>query len=114
MRISDWSSDVCSSDLPHEQEVAHLHLGGRDLEGLAITDDDGHGRGQVQERPDRLVGAAARTHLEPMAEKHERGEDRYGLVADLATPCRSEERRVGEEGVQPGRSRVWPYHKKKK
>src|SRR3546814_20377099 len=25
MRISDWSSDVCSSDLPHEQEQMRRH-----------------------------------------------------------------------------------------
>src|SRR3546814_4671644 len=28
MRISDWSSDVCSSDLPHADNVAPSLLGG--------------------------------------------------------------------------------------
>src|SRR3546814_2110865 len=27
MRISDWSSDVCSSDLPGRLEPAHLRIG---------------------------------------------------------------------------------------
>src|SRR3546814_12667829 len=31
-----------------------------------------------------------------------------------ASALRSEERRVGTEGVSPCRSRGWPYHKKKK
>src|SRR3546814_16610939 len=34
MRISDWSSDVCSSDLVHRAIVDHRHAGRRD----ALTD----------------------------------------------------------------------------
>src|SRR3546814_3328203 len=65
MRISDWSSDVCSSDLAHqaqeqhagqsqehvgvklEQEVHHafLTLPARRLPGGAVEDVDGHLRG---------------------------------------------------------------------
>src|SRR3546814_4861210 len=34
MRISDWSSDVCSSDLENEDEVAMInHLGCRKIQG---------------------------------------------------------------------------------
>src|SRR3546814_5697960 len=36
MRISDWSSDVCSSDLPDEDSEANLSLG-RDNHGAALT-----------------------------------------------------------------------------
>src|SRR3546814_10295663 len=35
MRISDWSSDVCSSDLHHALEIAGE--AGRDVERLAIA-----------------------------------------------------------------------------
>src|SRR3546814_14800002 len=34
--------------------------------------------------------------------------------AFIASVCRSEERRVGKEGVSTCRSRWWPYHSKKK
>src|SRR3546814_2898190 len=39
MRISDWSSDVCSSDL--DQDPAHQHLVARERAGLVGTDDRG-------------------------------------------------------------------------
>src|SRR3546814_16574797 len=54
MRISDWSSDVCSSDLlPHAQEAVWAPLS--DLEGyftgeaLVVMAD--HGRERAEERP---------------------------------------------------------------
>src|SRR3546814_4536568 len=36
MRISDWSSDVCSSDLKAEGETATFYWDGKDAEGNAI------------------------------------------------------------------------------
>ena len=83
---------------PNEQQVADLDLGGRDLDGLAIAQHDRLRRGQVEERPDGVVGAAAGAHLEPMAEQHERGEHAGCFVEDLAL---DEER---------GRDRVQPAH----
>src|SRR3546814_1083329 len=38
MRISDWSSDVCSSDLPVDEGLAFLHLYMRVL--LRVHEDD--------------------------------------------------------------------------
>src|SRR3546814_17366043 len=35
MRISDWSSDVCSSDLPRGAEASHRRLDGRRVPGRA-------------------------------------------------------------------------------
>src|SRR3546814_2874804 len=82
MRISDWSSDVCSSDLP-------LDLGdyavGVDRKAMVHGDDDP-------------------IHLGLPV--HERGVDDGG---DAAEP-RSEERRVGKECVSTCRSRWSPYH----
>src|SRR3546814_16269953 len=37
-----------------------------------------------------------------------------GLLRDHPVAIRSEERRVGKEGVSQGRSRWWPYYEKKK
>src|SRR3546814_5189573 len=103
MRISDWSSDVCSSDLAGGM---HLDLRVDDLLGL-----DHHlpfllGRAVVQEDVDMgndvegdLLGELLRAHL------LSRDIDALGLA-----PERSEERRVGKECVSTCRSRWSPYH----
>src|SRR3546814_3767941 len=80
MRISDWSSDVCSSDLAR-----------RGGEHLFLHDRIGFGLGGGE--PDRPTPGAVRAH------RHRR--------RHLA---RSEERRVGKECVSTCRSRWSPYH----
>src|SRR3546814_9302770 len=45
MRISDWSSDVCSSDLAHDRSGQHRLAGARlayDAEGAAPFEAEGH------------------------------------------------------------------------
>src|SRR3546814_1383840 len=82
MRISDWSSDVCSSDLA----VLHELLWSR------------------QEGWDLMV--ASRLHF-----LDERGaEEPPGLTNRSPLLARSEERRVGKECVSTCRSRWSPYH----
>src|SRR3546814_6481624 len=88
MRISDWSSDVCSSDL-----VALLQLG---AEGA------GHGDHHVERA--RRVAAPLRRHEVVIVEA-----DRVAPDAALHL-LRSEERRVGKECVSTCRSRWSPYH----
>src|SRR3546814_15465533 len=95
MRISDWSSDVCSSDLdaeggPHAGDMPNIHVpssGELTIEvlntNLAIDD--------------KLLdsdGAAIVIHA---------GVDDY-----MSDPARSDERRVGKEGVSTCRSRWSP------
>src|SRR3546814_3147818 len=85
MRISDWSSDVCSSDLA---EIG-FHLFQRDAEieiVPAITLAHPH--------TDAAAGRAHRPHVRLLR-----------IGAD-----RSEERRVGKECVSTCRSRWSPYH----
>src|SRR3546814_14074864 len=96
MRISDWSSDVCSSDLQRrlledEGEIllAVVTAGGVTLPGDAEL--AGIGRQQPGDQPQHRALAAAGWSEQ-----------------------RSEERRVGEECVSTGRSRWSPYHLKKK
>src|SRR3546814_15602911 len=92
MRISDWSSDVCSSDLPSSVPFV------------------GPGPGKTR------AWREARS-LEPrLGNEYEGGvlrPDRC-LQASLITFQRSEERRVGKECVSTCRSRWSPYHSKKK
>src|SRR3546814_12676362 len=101
MRISDWSSDVCSSDLqyqvimkPSPANLQELYLGslteiGIDplLHDIRFAEDD-------WESP--TLGA-------------------WGLGWEVwCDGMRSEERRVGKECVSTCRSRWSPYHSKKK
>src|SRR3546814_6477259 len=90
MRISDWSSDVCSSDLPLPEElldgagaVAQLLAHRREARGL-------HREHEVVRRRRRPFGEARRL--------------------EAAVIGRSEERRVGKECVSTCRSRWSPYH----
>src|SRR3546814_2183354 len=90
MRISDWSSDVCSSDLadPQVPETANQ-------ERIA----DGQGRPAPRAAPG-----------------HARAPAEYRAPAPLTSwpgipePGRSEERRVGKECVSTCRSRWSTYH----
>src|SRR3546814_2440584 len=88
MRISDWSSDVCSSDLPAAQQD----------DDQGVDRQVGDGKIEIHGAPDtglkRPVGADS-------------GNPRPFF------PCgesRSEERRVGKECVSTCRSRWSPYH----
>src|SRR3546814_18387471 len=101
MRISDWSSDVCSSDL--------LVIG---LRWYLARAKDGYLRenasySQISETLTEST-EGART-IEALGIGHER-------VAALDADCagRSEERRVGKEGVRTCSSRWWPYPYTKK
>src|SRR3546814_5766303 len=87
MRISDWSSDVCSSDL-----LAGVLVGGEAC--LHKVQDLAH---------QGLVAAAALL-------QHEEGLDPLGADGVGHTDRRSEERRVGKECVSTCRSRWSPYH----
>src|SRR3546814_15310537 len=102
MRISDWSSDVCSSDLRIACEHI-LHLRRRDI--LAAADD--HVLDPVLDEDEALgVDIAA------VAGQQAGGAERLGGGLGLAP--RSEERRVGKECVSTFRSRWSPAHEKKK
>src|SRR3546814_12793604 len=106
MRISDWSSDVCSSDLDdarqHVAGLAALLLDDREpelaLAGVALL---------------ALVEAETDRAEEPLQRLLRRvGARAAPLLADigLAQRQRSEERRVGEEWVSTCRSRWAPCH----
>src|SRR3546814_1743866 len=80
MRISDWSSDVCSSDL-----VRRL----------------------VDPATGEPVGALVPHHELDKRAMKERG---YTTGREVRAELRSEERRVGKECVSTCRSRWSPYH----
>src|SRR3546814_15424058 len=97
MRISDWSSDVCSSYL------ARLFAG---QAGWMADISTSHAKAakeplDIDEVFRRLRRAVAGLPKAAMFELRDRGHGR------------SEERRVGKECVSTFRSRVSPYHYKK-
>src|SRR3546814_3299272 len=106
MRISDWSSDVCSSDL-----VFH-RTGGFRADNLAPGAPDQ--AIYIYERPGELLHApvdpaiAQVTVLVGHGRRHridQRLDEQAGVVL-----FRSEERRVGKECVSTCRSRWSPVH----
>src|SRR3546814_14356448 len=106
MRISDWSSDVCSSDLippsilailfavVTQQSVGELFLGcllpGLLLSGLYV------------------LYVTVRCYINPELGPALPVEERVSLIEKLR--LRSEERRVGNEGVGTCKSRWSPDH----
>src|SRR3546814_17470293 len=89
MRISDWSSDVCSSDLPPR-------IRGPVARHPAAASNRVHMAQRPRQKSAKKSGPASRSP---------RGRRRRG---------RSEERRVGKECVSTCRSRWSLYHKQKK
>src|SRR3546814_7507629 len=85
MRISDWSSDVCSSDLPRVQRHADLPAANWTVNGDIPAEC--YDFGQMPE--------------------YKRLKQTMSL---LTTAGRSEERRVGKECGSTCRSRWSPYH----
>src|SRR3546814_12445622 len=98
MRSSDWSSDVCSSDLRASANLAY------ELERIDLGKNE-------QTRPEYLA-------KNPWAKVPalEIGDviltENVAILTYIAeqVPARSEERRVGKECVSTCRSRWSPYH----
>src|SRR3546814_15687054 len=92
MRISDWSSDVCSSDLSSPDHWRRLRQ--------AVQAGGRAARPPLRQKPGRFRPA---------------GDDpRRARRRCRSSGGRSEERRVGKECVSTCRSRWSPYHSKKK
>src|SRR3546814_20012084 len=101
MRISDWSSDVCSSDLRGDEVTdADAENGDRRKHGDRQRIAEG-------DTPFRKAEGARRADVALAQHFQHRGAHHPGDVAD---PARSEERRVGKECVSTCRSRWSTYH----
>src|SRR3546814_12494441 len=116
MRISDWSSDVCSSDLflsPARPQhlIAEPPPRARHAHGLYIIGPSSH-EYATQNRllaPDRAQGRCRPP--EPQGRPCRSRPAGPHLPGDPPTR-RSEERRVGHECLSTGRSRWSTYHYK--
>src|SRR3546814_11904641 len=103
MRISDWSSDVCSSDLLPSAADSYnsviMKISARLLlaraSGLIVLALAGSGAALAQAAASQPPGALASVAQD--------------YLLDQLAGLRSEERRVGQECVSTCRSRVSPY-----
>src|SRR3546814_15186712 len=108
MRISDWSSDVCSSDLRRHLIGQRHRLDRPDPQQMLEGEMERHvpaGDGGRTRAAVGLYDVAVDLDL-PLAEARE--------VRHRAQRTRSEERRVGKEGGSTCWSRGSPQHSKKK
>src|SRR3546814_11478477 len=102
MRMSDWSSDVCSSDLIEGARPADSEIDARCGDHLLGNRHDfalGKRRGIGRQPGAQPLALRDIEHGEALEERHCLG------VATLAS---SEERRVGKEGVRTIRTRWSP------
>src|SRR3546814_1960465 len=138
MRISDWSSDVCSSDL-RPQDGRFEFQPGPIFHSVLLADEINRAPAKVQSAlleamGERQVTVGRQTYALPslflvMATQNpieqegtfplpEAQLDRFLMYVRIGYPAaaaqaetlrlRSEERRVGKECVRTGRSRWWP------
>src|SRR3546814_15999623 len=98
MRISDWSSDVCSSDLP---------AGARTSPAAVAA----HGPRRYNGAFPALPSASGHRSMIP---RYSRPEMTAIWEPENKFRIRSDERRVGKECVSTCSSRWQPYHSKKK
>src|SRR3546814_18755199 len=107
MRISDWSSDVCSSDLSWNRNVGRtFHLGDVPDDPLSFTNTDLRLDGSLA-----AAGAAVRSEYLVVDSSGTRVElDAEPIARPRPNLTRSEERRVGTGCVSTCRSRGSPYH----
>src|SRR3546814_12280874 len=97
MRISDWSSDVCSSDLLAEMKNAYL--GARERAPLALS---------RMQREEQLWKRKVSSEQDYQDARQVYSEANV-LLRTAEQNLRSEERRVGKECVSTCRTRWSPY-----
>src|SRR3546814_12222381 len=128
MRISDWSSDVCSSDLlVGDRFAASQKLKVPDCPGRAWSKAPRRTSPRAPERADSVAPVSASAAGVPFfirgtpaafrrdqSNEPRRTPRRCREPAPMRVdPARSEERRVGQECGGTCRSRWWPDHYKK-
>src|SRR3546814_9734072 len=112
MRISDWSSDVCSSDLrtDHQQRLVRI------IAAELARDDDDHPREPEQRRRDRaradLLAEEDHGHIERHQRRDEGERDRLGDRQPRERPEEAERHPGDEERaprVNPQRRPAGPF-----
>src|SRR3546814_19935121 len=107
MRISDWSSDVCSSDLT-KVTIPVMAVVPRHLTGQTRTEAVCYRSADRTLGDDFIIGAILDISISGRRirrlDRNEMHQSRGGVLSS------SEERRVGKECVSTCRYRWWTYH----
>src|SRR3546814_19560579 len=98
MRIRDWSSDVCSSDLSAKSSAI-------EKAGAGGTSSPRRGQSAIS----AFTASSEVTTMSPSSNSF-----RGGGWGSSVPPTRSDERRVGERSLGTWRSRVCAYHSNNK
>src|SRR3546814_13811540 len=114
MRISDWSSDVCSADLvvaggPWRAD-ATIVRGLASDPGMPVVPSPWRLYRHAWASP-ALSSVSMVPYWSPIT--YDQSDDTIGWNGPPPDPMRSEERRGRQEGAITGRSRGYPNHKKK-
>src|SRR3546814_10258310 len=117
MRISDWSSDVCSSDLGRDRALLGVVFG-QDRFDAALLASFSRNLGEFSAYMDGFRRAASEHFIRLLDEKLQQPSavevarlQRLAFEVSIGQSLgRSEERRVGKECVSTCRSRWSPYH----
>src|SRR3546814_20204478 len=111
MRISDWSSDVCSSDLLARAREAEAVAQISDRISTELEKEKLVASYEAEvAKKKKLVDAYTADRAKLVSKGSEKRAQRHTELAG----ARSEERRVGKECVRTCRSRWAPYHETKK
>src|SRR3546814_13497291 len=112
MRISDWSSDVCSSDLGALEFIELLRVRKLLRGGAAFLEDGDHLFEFGVELGDRVARRILKLHQPLRDALDDRGllDRLLQIMARFDDARRSDESRVGKECVRTCRSRWSPDH----
>src|SRR3546814_11119030 len=110
MRISDWSSDVCSSDLLDPQLVVRKFLAFGRLDAASRKAEEFVALEDWLNDGVPLAAPVARECLGRWYGDNATARGQWRLAGCPVDPTRSEERRVGKECVSTCSSRWTPYH----
>src|SRR3546814_15920128 len=106
MRISDWSSDVCSSDLDNAAPFLSEEFAQENFNFYGKTL---RGQQEMQPRWKRVLNTINGQMGEALGQEYVEVAFSPEAKARMQTLVRSEERRVGKECVSTCRSRWSPY-----
>src|SRR3546814_16633102 len=96
MRISDWSSDVCSSDLPNQRSLASW------VDDSSVTVTLGNGKRWSPDNSDGRSNGSVRL-IDALAPSYNHATVRVGMDVEIGR------RREGKECGSTCRSRWSPY-----
>src|SRR3546814_15040494 len=100
MRISDWSSDVCSSDLLHAADGQRERVARENAAAMVRRDVAPYHQAEFAEAPPLVVGPGG--PVDP-------GDPHHHAKRRFVEQSRSEETRVGKECGGRCRSRWYQY-----